>query len=157
MEDLSEHADIRMDTSYTMMHELRDLVRKRIAKRPVASLSIQFISFGYKHGIPRDADYVFDARCLPNPYWKKDLRGLSGNDKAVIEFLSKQEQVSEMVVQIKNFLAYWIPQFEADNRSYLCVAVGCTGGHHRSVYIIEQLAEFFRAQGKTVITSHRDI
>lgn len=157
MEDLSEHADIRIDTSYTMMHELRDLVRKRIAKRSLSSLSIQFTSFGYKHGIPRDADFVFDVRCLPNPYWEKDLRGLSGNDKPVIEFLAKQGQVSEMTEQIKKFLAYWIPQFEADNRSYLCVAVGCTGGHHRSVYIIEQLAEFFRSQGKPVIISHRDI
>ncbi len=157
MEDLSEHADIRIDTSYTLMHELRDLVRKRIAKRPLSSLSIQFTSFGYKHGIPRDADFVFDSRCLPNPYWQKDLRGLSGNDKPVIDFLSKQEQVSEMVKQIKQFLGYWIPQFEADNRSYLCVAVGCTGGHHRSVYIVEQLAEYFRGQGKPVIVSHRDI
>ncbi|MGH8121085.1 MAG: RNase adapter RapZ [Gammaproteobacteria bacterium] len=157
MGELSELADTRIDTSYTLMYELRELVRKRIAKHRVSSLSVQFTSFGYKHGIPRDADFVFDARCLPNPYWKKNLRGLTGRDKAVIKFLSGQKQVGKMANHIKSFLAAWIPLFEADNRSYLCIAVGCTGGHHRSVYIVERLSEYFRKEGKHVIINHRDI
>jgi UPF0042 nucleotide-binding protein len=157
MDVLSSQADLRIDTSHTLMHELRDIVRKRIANRPLAALSLQFVSFGYKHGIPRDADFVFDSRCLPNPYWKNSLRSLTGKDAAVIRFLGKQHLVAEMIDQIKKFLSFWIPKFEADNRSYLCVAVGCTGGHHRSVYITEQLAGYFREQGKHVITIHRDI
>ncbi|OGT63367.1 MAG: RNase adaptor protein RapZ [Gammaproteobacteria bacterium RIFCSPLOWO2_02_47_7] len=157
MDDLSAQADIRIDTSHTLMHELRDMVRKRIANRPIAALSLQLVSFGYKHGSPRDADFVFDARCLPNPYWKNNLRNLTGKDTAVIKFLGKQKLVAEMIEHIKKFLSFWIPKFEADNRSYLCVAVGCTGGHHRSVYITERLAEYFQEQGKHVITIHRDI
>ena len=157
MENLSVYADIRIDTSHTLLHELRDIVRKRIANRPLAELSLQFISFGYKHGIPKDADFVFDSRCLPNPYWNKNLRSLTGKDTAVIKFLSRQKLVTEMIDQIRNFLDRWIPRFEADNRSYLSVAVGCTGGQHRSVYITEQLAEYFREQKKHVIIIHRDI
>lgn len=157
MEDLLEHADMRIDTSHTLMHELRDLVRKRIANRPIPSLSIQFTSFGYKHGIPRDSDFVFDARCLPNPHWNPEFRGLTGRDRPVVEFLDRQDQVAEMVDQIRVFLDRWIPEYEAGNRSYLCVAVGCTGGHHRSVYIIEKLSDYFRSQGKHVIVNHRDI
>ena len=157
MEELSEYADIHIDTSHSLMHELRDIVREKIARRPISSLSIQFTSFGYKHGIPNDADFVFDARCLPNPYWEKHLRGLSGKDEQVIKFLSKQKLVSDMLNQLKDFMEKWIPQFEADNRSYLCVAIGCTGGHHRSVYLAESLAEYFLQQGKHVIINHRDI
>lgn len=157
MENLSEYADIRIDTSHTLLHELRDIVRKRIANRPLAELSIQFISFGYKHGIPKDADFVFDSRCLPNPYWNKSLRSLTGKDTAVIKFLSRQKITTEMIDQIRDFLDCWIPRFEADNRSYLTVAVGCTGGQHRSVYITEKLGEHFRDKGKQVITIHRDI
>ena len=157
MGELSELADTRIDTSYTQMHELRELVRRRIAHHPLSALSVQFTSFGYKHGIPRDADFVFDARCLPNPYWKKNLRSLTGKDRAVIKFLSGQKQVGKMLNHIKSFLSSWIPLFEADNRSYLCIAVGCTGGHHRSVYMVEWLSEHFRKEGKHVIISHRDI
>ena len=157
MGDLSAQADIRIDTSHTLMHELRDIVRKRIANRPIAALSLQFVSFGYKNGLPGDADFVFDARCLPNPYWKNNLRSLTGKDPAVIRFLAKQKLAVDLIDHIKKFLSFWIPKFEADNRSYLCVAVGCTGGHHRSVFITERLAEYFRERGKHVITIHRDI
>jgi UPF0042 nucleotide-binding protein len=157
MGELSALADIRIDTSYTQMHELRELVRKRIAQRPQAALSIQLTSFGYKHGLPRDADFVFDTRCLPNPHWKPGLRGLTGRDQAVRKFLSGQKQVKKMTDHISAFLSTWIPYFEADNRSYLCVAVGCTGGHHRSVYIVERLSEHFTRAGNHVIINHRDI
>lgn len=157
MEELSEHADIRIDTSHTLLHELRDIVRKRIARRPQATLSIQFISFGFKFGIPRDADFVFDTRCLPNPYWETELRSLNGKDPAVISFLSNKEPVVDMITQIRDYLDFWIPRFESDNRSYLCVALGCTGGQHRSVYMSEQLAGYFRERGKQVIIIHRDM
>ena len=157
MEKLSLLADMRIDTSHTLMHKLRDIVRERIAELPLSSLSIQFTSFGYKHGVPRDADFVFDVRCLPNPYWEKHLRSLSGKDQPVIEFLSKQKLVLDMIKELQDFLERWIPKFEADNRSYLCVAIGCTGGHHRSVYIAETLSRYFLQLNKHVILNHRDI
>ena len=139
------------------LSELRNIVRERIAHRNQTDLSLQFISFGYKNGIPRDSDFVFDLRCLPNPYWKKHLRQYSGIDEPVIQFLSKQNNVKEMLNDLEHFLERWIPEFEADNRSYLSIAFGCTGGHHRSVFIAEQLAKKFIAQGKKVIIRHRDL
>lgn len=157
MADLGELADTRIDTTYTLLHDLREQVRKRIARHPVSQLSIQFTSFGYKHGIPRDADFVFDARCLPNPYWNTKLRKLTGKDPAVIRFLHGQKQVGRMIRHLTTFLTAWIPRFEAENRSYLCIAIGCTGGNHRSVYIVEQLAGYFRKRGKHVIINHRDM
>jgi UPF0042 nucleotide-binding protein len=154
---LSETADLRIDTSHLLLHELRDLVRERITRRPIGALSLQFISFGYKNGIPRDADFVFDVRCLPNPYWNKTLRPFSGKDEPVINFLGEQEKVKEMLMQLRTFLDYWIPCFEADNRSYLCIAFGCTGGQHRSVYIADQLTSYFQQKNIHVIARHRDI
>jgi UPF0042 nucleotide-binding protein len=117
-------------------------------------MSILFESFGYKHGIPVDADFVFDARCLPNPHWDPQLRALTGRSPEVCEFLAKEEQ---MFNDISGFLAYWIPRFEADNRSYMTVAVGCTGGQHRSVYFVERLSEYFRNKQVRVLTRHREL
>ncbi len=153
---LAEAADLRIDTSHMQLHELRNIVRQRIDQRKKTSLSLQFMSFGYKNGIPKDADFVFDLRCLPNPYWNKDLRKFSGKDQPIIEFLSKQDSVDQMLIDLEHFLARWIPQFEADNRSYLSIAFGCTGGHHRSVFIVEQLANKFN-KDKQVIIRHRDL
>jgi RNase adapter protein RapZ len=157
IEVLAEAADLRIDTSHMQLHELRDIVHKRMGQREKARLSLQFMSFGYKNGIPKDADFVFDLRCLPNPYWKKDLRKYSGKDKPVIEFLSKQDSVKLMLDDLEHFLERWIPQFEADNRSYLSIAFGCTGGHHRSVFMAEQLATKFNEINKQVIIRHRDL
>jgi RNase adapter protein RapZ len=154
---LAEAADLCIDTSHMQLHELRNIVRERIAQREKATLSIQFMSFGYKNGIPKDADFVFDLRCLPNPYWKKNLRQYSGKDQPIIEFLSKQDSVEQMLNDLEHFLGRWIPQFEADNRSYLSIAFGCTGGHHRSVFITEQLATKFMDLDKQVIIRHRDL
>jgi len=154
---LFEEADLCIDTSFTAVHELRDLVRQRIALRPAGSLSMQFVSFGYKHGTPRDADFIFDTRCLPNPHWDKDLRRFSGRDQPVIDFLRAQPDVVLMLQDCRDFLDRWVPRFEADNRSYLCVAFGCTGGHHRSVFMAEDLAGHFRATGKHVMLKHRDL
>ena len=154
---LAEASDLRIDTSYMQLHELRDIVRQRIDQRKKARMSLQFMSFGFKHGTPKDADFVFDLRCLPNPYWNKDLRKYSGKDQAVIDFLSKQDSAIEMLNDLEHFLQRWIPQFEADNRSYLSIAFGCTGGHHRSVFIVEQLAAKFNQSDKQVIIRHRDL
>ncbi|MCK5669314.1 MAG: RNase adapter RapZ, partial [Gammaproteobacteria bacterium] len=131
MEQFSESADLRIDTSLLSMYGLRDLVREQIVNHPTEALSVQFVSFGYKNGVPKDADFVFDTRCLPNPYWEKDLRLSTGKDKAVIEFLENQDLVKELYAQLKDFVSYWTPHFEASNRSYLCFAIGCTGGQHR--------------------------
>lgn len=154
---LTEAADLCIDTSHMQLHELRDIVHKRIAQRGKATVSLQFMSFGYKNGIPKDADFVFDLRCLPNPYWNKTLRQYSGKDQPVIDFLSTQNSVEQMLDDLEHFLERWISQFEADNRSYLSIAFGCTGGHHRSVFITEQLAAKFKDAGKQVIIRHRDL
>jgi len=155
--EIAQASDLRVDTSFMQLNELRDIVRERIARREKAILSLQIISFGYKNGIPKDSDFVFDLRCLPNPYWKKHLRQYSGKDQPIIEFLSKQDSVMQMLTDLEGFLERWIPQFETDNRSYLSIACGCTGGHHRSVFITEQLAKKFTQQGKQVIMRHRDL
>jgi UPF0042 nucleotide-binding protein len=157
MERFSDRAELRIDTSLLSMYSLRDLVREQIVKHPTEALSMQFVSFGYKHGVPKDADFVFDTRCLPNPYWEKDLRLLTGKDKAVIEFLETQDLAKDLYTQLKHFVSYWAPHFEASNRSYLCFAIGCTGGQHRSVYLAEKLADHFQQQNKHVIINHRDI
>ena len=154
---LSEHADLRIDTSQTHVHELRTLIRERVVQRQNQRLSLQITSFGFKHGIPPEADFVFDLRCLPNPYWDANLRDHSGRDPAVINFLGGSELVRQMDRDLCAFLDRWIPKFEAENRSYLTVALGCTGGHHRSVYLAERLAAYYQGQGKAVLVRHRDL
>jgi len=157
LEPLSEFADLHIDTTHTQLHELRDLVRERIARRRLNTMSIQFISFGYKHSVPRDADFVFDIRCLPNPHWNQELRHHTGHDEPVVRFLESQPPVAQMLEHIRGFLENWIPYFEADNRSYLTVAIGCTGGQHRSVYMTERLSRYFAEQDKLTLVRHRDI
>jgi UPF0042 nucleotide-binding protein len=154
---LSSRADLCIDTSYTNIHQLRDLIRERLGQNSDGRMSILFESFGYKHGIPVDADFVFDVRCLPNPHWDPQLRSLTGRTAEVREFLDKEQQVAHMFKDISGFLTYWIPRFEADNRSYMTVAVGCTGGQHRSVYFVERLSEHFRDQQVRVLTRHREL
>lgn len=151
-----ERADLIIDTTRTTVHQLRDLVRKRLVRGPHA-LSLLFESFGYKHGIPSDADYVFDARCLPNPHWEPDLRALTGLDAAVGHYLAAQQSVERYYMQVQNFLDEWIPHFERENRSYLTVAIGCTGGQHRSVYIANRLADHFKTRRSSVTVRHREL
>jgi UPF0042 nucleotide-binding protein len=115
------------------------------------------MSFGFKHGAPRDADFVFDVRCLPNPYWEKNLRNFSGKDPQVITFLEQQPLVSKMVDDLGSFLSEWLEHFEAENRSYLTIALGCTGGRHRSVYLVDRLAEIIPGKGKNIMVRHRDL
>ncbi|NIW86614.1 MAG: RNase adapter RapZ [Gammaproteobacteria bacterium] len=150
-------ADICVDTSRLHLHQLRDLVRERIDRRPQKTLSVLFQSFGYKQGVPPDADMVFDSRCLPNPHWVPRLRPLTGLDAAVIEFLESQPLVEEMFQELKAFLELWVPRFEAENRTYLTIAIGCTGGQHRSVYLVERLARHFRTHREAVLVRHREL
>ncbi len=157
LEPITKRADLFIDTSKTTIHQLRDLVFQRIERRRESRLSILFESFGYKNGIPTDADFVFDARCLPNPHWQTELRPLTGRDTAVIDFLEGEPQVESMYTELCGFLDHWIPAFEADNRSYLTIAVGCTGGQHRSVYLVECLSKYFVDRYPSVAIRHREL
>ncbi len=158
MERFSEIADLRIDTSQLSMYGLRDLMRQQIIDHATETLSLQFVSFGYKHSIPGDADFVFDLRCLSNLYWKEYLRLFTDKDQPIIDFLEKQEPVAEFHAQLKDFISCWTPHFIASNRSYLGFAMGCTGGQHRSVYLAEKLADYFRTQDKQhIIVSHREL
>jgi UPF0042 nucleotide-binding protein len=150
-------ADLIIDTSSTTVYDLRDLLRDRIANRDQATLSILIESFGYKHGLPADADFVFDVRCLPNPYWEPKLRPLNGRDQPVRDFLGAEAQVQEMITDIEAFLSRWIPRYQSFQRSYLTIAIGCTGGQHRSVYIAEALAERLMAAHGPIQTRHDEL
>lgn len=154
---IKAEADLVIDTSTTNVHQLRELVRKRLTESP-PGLSLLFQSFGFKHGVPVDADFVFDVRCLPNPHWEPELRRHTGRDPEVIAFLQDCPDVALMESQLRDFISQWIPAFERENRSYLTVAVGCTGGQHRSVYLAERLADHFRtALGQQVKLRHREL
>ena len=157
LEPIARRADLFIDTSQTTIHQLRDLVHQRVERREESRLSLMFQSFGFKHGIPSDADFVFDVRCLPNPHWQPELRPLTGRDEAVANYLDGDEQVTAMTKNLSEFLETWIPAFEADKRSYLTVAIGCTGGQHRSVYLAERLAKHFEESYPNVTTRHREL
>ncbi len=150
-------ADLHIDTSQTNVHQLRDQIRDRVGRNSDLTLSLQFLSFGFKHGHPIDADFVFDVRCLPNPHWDPKLRLQTGRDDDVIKFLQQQTVVTEMLADITRFIERWVPDFEADNRSYMTVAIGCTGGQHRSVYFAEALGAHFKQQREGVMIRHREL
>ena len=150
-------ADLTIDTSRIGVHDLRELMRRRVEERKQSRMSIQFESFGFKHGIPGDADFVFDARTLPNPYWDAALRGLTGRDAEVVRFLEKHDAVARLMRDIETFIEARIPEYHASNRRYLTVAVGCTGGRHRSVYLVEQLATAFAAKYPSVSARHASL
>ena len=154
---VASDADWHLDTSHTTVHPLRALGRERLGQSDEHNLSLLFLSFGYKHGLPPDADFVFDARCLPNPYWEPRLRPYTGRDAEVVAFLEQQPAVNRMYDSIRGYLEEWIPGFEAENRSYMTVALGCTGGYHRSVYLVERLAAHFTAQRGHVLARHREL
>ncbi|HKJ22430.1 MAG TPA: RNase adapter RapZ [Gammaproteobacteria bacterium] len=154
---ISEHASLQIDTSHTNVHQLRDLIRERVARQHSLSLSLLFVSFGYKHGIPADADFVFDIRCLPNPNWVARLRPLTGIDQPVRRFLDQQPRFVQMYEELRTFFDHWIPCFESENRVYMTTAIGCTGGQHRSVYMVELMAEHFRGKRENVISRHREL
>jgi len=144
-----------VDTSQLRPADLRTWVRRLVQAR-AAALTLVFESFAFKFGVPLDADFVFDVRVLPNPYYIRELRPLTGSDAPVADYLSAQPETGEMLSQIETFLRRWLPSFEADQRSYLTVAIGCTGGQHRSVYLVEQLARRLADFGAALVR-HREL
>ena len=157
LEQIALLASLSIDTSSMSLHQLRDTIKTRVVERDDSGLALMFESFGYKYGVPIDADVVFDVRCLPNPYWEPDLRPLSGLDAPVQNWLSSQNTVESMYEDLCQYLLKWLPKFEENNRSYMTVAIGCTGGQHRSVYLSERLKRHFADKIKNVQVMHREL
>jgi len=153
---IADQAELYIETSSSNLHQLRDLIRNRVNAGNKQSISVMIQSFGFKHGSPADADLVFDVRCLPNPHWDTKLREYTGLEAPVIEFLESQPMVAEMRGDISQFINNWLPKFQQADRTYLTIAIGCTGGHHRSVYIAEQLGKEF-CNNWDVIVRHREL
>ncbi|CBL44212.1 Uncharacterized P-loop ATPase protein UPF0042 [gamma proteobacterium HdN1] len=149
-------ADINIDTSRMTLHSLRDLVKKQVGTDD-DYMTVVILSFGFKHGIPSDADFIFDVRCLTNPHWVPGLRVQTGLDEGVQTFLSADKDVNRMFDDIRVFLEHWLPQFSASNRSYMTIAIGCTGGQHRSVYMVERLKDHFETNNFHILARHRDL
>ncbi len=154
---IAERAARTIDTRGMSLHDLRDLITKTVLAQPASGMAVLFESFGFKSGIPLDADLVFDLRSLPNPHWFPELRHLTGRDAPVAEFLAASAEVDEMLADIGSFLARWLPRYAASNRSYTTVAIGCTGGRHRSVYAAERLLERFAPQFPGARLRHREL
>jgi UPF0042 nucleotide-binding protein len=154
---IAKVASLTIDTSGLTLHQLRDLVKNTIIPNNQQQMTILFESFGFKERIPNGSDFVFDVRCLPNPYWKAELRTQTGNDLGVITFLESQVDVASMLADIIGYLTRWIPKFQSNNRSYLTVSIGCTGGQHRSVYMANRLHEHFSKQYSFVQVIHKEI
>lgn len=154
---IAELSDLKIDTTQLNLYQLRDLIKIRLLNQPEPGTAFLIESFGFKRGMPVDADLVFDVRCLPNPYWKPELRDYSGLDQPVIEYLQAQPDVEEMYQDILAYLSKWLPRFAASNRAYATVAIGCTGGHHRSVFLAERLGRVLKDTLKNVQIRHRDL
>lgn len=157
LEPVARAASLVIDTSGLNIHSLRQEIRERVVGKETSGMSLLIQSFGFKFGVPVDADYVFDLRVLSNPYWDTNLRTLNGLDSLVIDFLSDQDDVKSMRQSIQTYLDPWLPQFATANRSYMTVAVGCTGGQHRSVYMAERLAEHYLSLYDDVKVRHREL
>lgn len=157
LEPIAFCADLRFDTSLTNVHQLRERIKERLIKDNASSASILIESFGFKHGVPINADFVFDVRCLSNPHWIAELRPQTGKDKAVIDFLESNTDVKSMYHDIFQFIEKWIPKFIAENRSYMTIAIGCTGGQHRSVYLTEKIASALKKHYPNILVRHREL
>lgn len=156
LDPISDLADLSVDTTSLTIHELRDLIRTRVAK-DTHEFALLFQSFAYKRGVPVDADLVFDVRCLPNPHWQPELKTLTGMNEPVQEFLDSQVDFAEMYQDLSAYLDHWLPKFEQNNRSYLTIAIGCTGGQHRSVYLSQKLFNHYRSRFANVQIRHREL
>ena len=154
---ISDLADLNLDTTRLSVHELRSLIKLRIFNKKTADMALLFQSFGFKHGIPKDSDLVFDVRCLPNPYWDPMLRQFTGQDGVIVDFLGKEPTVNAMFKDISQFLQSWLPQFQLNNRTYMTVSIGCTGGQHRSVYMAERLLAHYQETYGNVQLRHREL
>jgi len=157
LNEIQLSADLIIDTSRTSIYELADIIRGRVDRRVSQELSVLIQSFGFKYGIPADADFVFDLRSLPNPYWTLELRGMTGKDAEVIEFLDAADGFTAMFEDIRDFLIRWIPHYQESNRGFMTVAIGCTGGQHRSVYMTDKLSAALRDHHTPVLTRHNSL
>jgi UPF0042 nucleotide-binding protein len=158
MAPIADLADYSVNTTKLNPHELHSLINQYINNGEDPDNSMIVInSFGFKHGVPSEADFVFDVRCLPNPYWQQDLRNYSGQDNEVKKFLSKQKSVTELIGDIYSFLDKWLKVFSKGDRSYISIAIGCTGGQHRSVYVSEQLTTMIKDKFNNVVVKHREL
>jgi len=158
MESLRGDADLVLDTSNLTPHDLRDRIRDAFSEAPPEeALQISLVSFGFKYGAPRDADLVLDVRFLPNPHWVEELRPLPGSDDRVVHYVREQRMYREFMRRLRSLLGYIVPGYVAEGKAYLTVAVGCTGGHHRSVVVVDELARFFTSRNLAVSVEHRDL
>lgn len=157
LEPIIDLASLKIDTSHLNLYQLRDLLKQRLLGSQSNSTSVMIQSFGFKRGVPVDSDLVFDVRCLPNPYWKAELRQYSGRDPQICEYLQAQPEVQEMYEDIHQFLSKWLPRYAAGERSYMTISIGCTGGHHRSVYLTERLVKELSASIPNLLIRHRDL
>ena len=153
---LITRADFMIDTTDLSVHQLAESIREKILGKKDKKLIITFMSFGFKHGIPKEADYVFDARFLPNPHWEPDLKPLTGLHQPVKDYLASHNIVQKFTWQIQTFVQTWLPHLERNNRSYLTIAIGCTGGQHRSVYLAQTIGESFSKTHANVKIRHRE-
>lgn len=153
---LITRADFILDTTDLSVHQLAESIREKILGKKDKKLIITFESFGFKHGIPKEADYVFDARFLPNPHWELELKPLTGLDQPVKDYLASHSIVQKFTWQIQTFVQTWLPHLERNNRSYLTIAIGCTGGQHRSVYLAQTIGESFAMSHSNVKIRHRE-
>jgi UPF0042 nucleotide-binding protein len=154
---VSSSADLTIDTSHTNVHQLRELIRNCVETANNEGMSIQIESFGFKHGIPHDANFIFDVRCITNPHWVPELRSKTGKDQDVIAYLESHDDVGKMYKDISDFVNKWMPTFEAENRSYMTICIGCTGGYHRSVYLAEKLGSSLKENYRSVVIRHREL
>jgi UPF0042 nucleotide-binding protein len=157
LQPIADLADLKLDTTRLNLYQLRDTLKLRLLNKPEPGTAFLIESFGFKRGMPVDADLVFDVRCLPNPYWVPELRQHSGLEQPVIDYLAAQPDVEDLYQDILAYLGKWLPRFAASNRAYVTVAVGCTGGHHRSVYLANRLGEALKSILKNVQVRHRDL
>ena len=157
LDNIKHDADVVVDTSNLTLHDLRDIIRNYVLGNENSALSVTFQSFGFKHGAPASTDFMFDVRCLPNPHWEPELRQFTGREQPIIEFLENADDVNDMYEHIRGFLTRWLPLFDAENRAYLTISIGCTGGRHRSVYLTERLATHFSTTRDNVSIRHREL
>ncbi|HHC73802.1 MAG TPA: RNase adapter RapZ [Thiothrix sp.] len=157
LDSISQMADLRIDTSRLDIYQLAHLLQSRVCQTQPQSLSLMFQSFGFKHFAPTDSDYLFDVRCLPNPYWEHELRQFTGQDEKIQTWLAQHEEVQAMFLSISQFLEQWLPVFTRNQKPYMTVSIGCTGGKHRSVYLAEKLANHFRLSYPNTLIHHREL
>jgi RNase adapter protein RapZ len=157
LKPIADSADFVLDTGDFNLHQLREAISRREPTAARGKLGVTLLSFGFKNGVPEGIDFLFDVRCLPNPHWEQALRPLTGLDQKVVQFLEQHADVQNMLADLRGFLETWLPRIAGQDVAYLTVAVGCTGGRHRSPYIVERLAQHFRGRYDPLTVRHREL